>query len=400
MPTVYKCHNKACKKMFDRVARYTNHIQLDSKCALHIKNITFLSDNDNTTALVNIHALYYPLTSRTHSEHAYRETRKILKEVHRKEAERAYRDLSERYAISRKLLEVETARADSLQQEMDGLNTEVECLKEENATLQDDNEKLQNKVIHYKDKLKKVRSEQETQMLYENDISDLLGRLYNSMPVKYTYKMSYTDLAPFSIPSATCVSEAEFEKMNRNPDAKPLDIIREYTYTLFSNANENQLVHVKNQREQVLHILQGLGSMGPTSISSQLMGTLVTHILREIREQVVKMQANVARKWDPVMPPEQISMHFRSGMTVAENARLEADRLLVWRGTVLYDYCDKNFIKSHKRKNTKAEAKETKQVCKTTDMIYATIVKALAKLNKEYVARRNESDARIIKRFS
>lgn len=67
-----------CSKEFNRTQRLTNHIQSNSECALDMRNVQWLQDNNDTTVLLNIHKQHLPLTSRTINQNKYREVRKIL----------------------------------------------------------------------------------------------------------------------------------------------------------------------------------------------------------------------------------------------------------------------------------------------------------------------------------
>jgi len=71
----------ACKKQFDRMSRLFNHIPKDKDCALNTGNILLLSDKDQRSVLLDIHAKYFEFTSRKYDMHAYRQVRKILIDV-------------------------------------------------------------------------------------------------------------------------------------------------------------------------------------------------------------------------------------------------------------------------------------------------------------------------------
>lgn len=400
----YKCYNKECKKAMDREARYVTHIQIEKHCALHAKNVMYLRDNGYIGALLNIHSRYYKYTSRTHSENAYRVTRKILKDIYtteqtrlRTEAENNFKDLSERYSIAKTLLEAKSSKIEELTMSLAEATSNNLTLTTENtaqkAVIMVSQEK-------YKGKISKLKETMAEQRAFENLATSLIGRLYRSMTVKYTYKMTVDDLVPFRMPNGTCVSEDEFDNIHSNLDSVPLDIIRNYTYLMFMNASEDPMVYVKNKREQTMYILKGISSVTPTMITPEFLSSIVAHIIRELREQILKLQARIGRRWDPSMPPEQIELLRLVGRSNEDREKLERDRMLMWKSSTLYTFCSKDFIKDHKSKHTKAEDTETRKVCKATDLITGCVVNALTRLNKDYTLKRNTADNNLIRRFT
>lgn len=400
MPVYHKCGLTGCAKSYNRSSRLISHLIKNSECALNIDNIQYLINHKHTDTLLNIHSRYYPLTSQRYDCNAYRETRKILKDTYiteqtrqRKAAEDAYRDLSNRYAIAKTLIETEATKVTEL-------TTANERLIAENDSLKAENERLLEKMAARKGKLIACRDENAEQLTYENQISDLMSRLYNSMPVKYTFRMSSADLYPFIMPSGDVISDLEFDTLHNNPASTPLDVISDFAYRLFSNASEGQLVYVHNIRERILYMLPSALSTVPIAMSAPFLSNIVAHILRELRNHIIKMQERVARKWDPVVSPEHLGLLRPTGMSNQDQERLDTDRVSVWKGTSLYSYCNLDFIREHKSKYTKAEVSETKKVCKTTEMITGHIVRAFSNLNRDYAIKRNASDSVLIKRFT
>lgn len=381
---IHVCYQ--CGNTFNRKQRLIDHIPRSSDCGLDINNVKNLFSNENISTIMEIHSKYFTMTSRSFDENKYREVRKLLKEIHATETARllAVKEEEEKERI--RVYETAQAVIVSQQDLLDLKEKEIAALK---AHISEQQQQTKTS-LKYKRKF-------EAQLEAENDIADLLSRIHTKCGKTYEFKLSATELAPFSMPNSNGVSDAEFEKIFNVPDTTPDNIIDQYTYMLFQNANERQLVYIQNYREQNVWIMSG-NNMQPKQVDKIFLRRIVNYVLREIREHIAKYKGRIALRWSAELP-DNILTEPVVIRNVNDRHQLSRDQQTMRLLNILYEHTQFMYIKDHVRSGTKAEKAEINKTVKSSHTCVVALIDTLYRLNKAFTKQKRISDAAILARF-
>lgn len=376
-------HICACGNAFDRKQRLIDHIPRSPGCGLSLDNIQMLQSGGHTLAIMDIHSKYFALTSRSIDDHKYREVRRLLKEIHAQETARVLAvqeaeeaERAQRYEIAKSIIGTQQETIDALQKRA----------AEDAAKILELQETMQ-KSLKYKRKF-------EAQLETENKIADLLDRVHRSGKT-YKYTLSATDLAPFSMPNSNGVLDDDFERIFNVPNTTPDNIIDQYTYMLFKNANERQLVYIQNRREQTVWIMKGVD---PLQVDKVFLRGVVEYVLKEIREHITKYKGRIALRWSVLFPDSLLTDPIVIRNT-SDRQNLSRDQQTMRLLNILYEHTHFMYIKDHVRAGTKSEEKEITKTVKSSHTCVVSLIYTLYRLNKAHTKQKQLSDTAIFKRF-
>lgn len=390
----------ACNQKFDRITRLFAHIPKDKDCALHTANILLLTDNGQRGILLDIHTQYFEYTSRKYDENAFRKVRKILLAVYATE-EKRLRDIQDAETAAQDALKTaQESEMAKTREYIQGLEADAQDMKDIIASQRQELIELERQ----RNRARKCEAELKEATAKEPKMGDLLRRLYAYTNKGYKYKLQADHLAPWYMPPCSCVSEGEFADIHKKYIDKPDDLITEFTYKMFANANENQLIYVQNERDQKLYILTRPDDADihidytETIVSPALLDTIVQHVLREIREHLGRIQARIVYNWDPHMRADQL-VNYRIPLrkyTPDNEKRLEKDKIIMFKCDKMFTYCKQDFITEHKRDGTKVEAAEIRKTLRTSNQAVAYVVKGLYRLNRAHEVKQRAVDEELI----